>query len=191
MRSPHCMSEIDDEAVLDIVDALVEQSLVKRTADSPRFGLLETIREFALEQLEACSESTLAGHRHAAYFAALAEEAAGELLGPLQLAWRDRLSADQDNLRAALRWSRNTILRWRCRWLARLGGIGTCMAILLREPNGWNGRWSVLLTPETDTMPGRIRRLACSFARRRIFPRQRRTSIRPLASAVRSTISLA
>ncbi len=61
--------------VLDGITALVRQSLVNRveqTSDYPRFGMLETIREFALERLEASCEEEMLRDRHAAYFAVLA-----------------------------------------------------------------------------------------------------------------------
>jgi DNA-binding CsgD family transcriptional regulator len=87
--------------------ALVDKSLVRHEAQpggEPRFGMLETIREYALARLEASGEAQALRRRHAAYFLALAEEAAPELQGPRQVAWFDRLAREHDNVRAALQW---------------------------------------------------------------------------------------
>jgi tetratricopeptide (TPR) repeat protein len=71
----------------------------------PRFGMLETVREYALEQLVAAGERDRIAARHAAYFLVLAEEAEPALLGPEQRRWLDRLETEHDNLRAALAWT--------------------------------------------------------------------------------------
>jgi tetratricopeptide (TPR) repeat protein len=72
--------------------------------DAPRASLLETIREYGTEQLEACAEADGARQRHAAWYLALAERAAPALAGPDVVTWLARLDAEHDNLRAALRW---------------------------------------------------------------------------------------
>ncbi|HEY6745791.1 MAG TPA: tetratricopeptide repeat protein, partial [Mycobacteriales bacterium] len=92
---------------LDTVAALVDQSLLQRiTTDGvePRFAMLETIGEFAMERLVDSGEETEASRSHAAYFRQLAESAESGLRGPDQQEWRDKLEADLDNLRAALAW---------------------------------------------------------------------------------------
>jgi hypothetical protein len=91
---------------MDTLGALVDSSLVRPQTRSgePRFSLLETIREYALERLRGSGDWEQAHDRHAAYFLALAEPAAAELAGPGQLAWLDRLEAEHDNLRAAMSW---------------------------------------------------------------------------------------
>ena len=68
--------------------------------------MLETIRAYAVERLEAGGEADALRRRHAAYFLALAEEAAPWLLGGERWGWLRRLEADYDNLRAALVWSK-------------------------------------------------------------------------------------
>ena len=91
----------------DVVTGLVGKSLVQPAAAGrePRFAMLETIREYAGEQLAAGGEETDARRAHAACFLRFADEAGAGLRGPSQQQWRDELEADLDNLRAALAWS--------------------------------------------------------------------------------------
>jgi predicted ATPase/DNA-binding CsgD family transcriptional regulator/transcriptional regulator with XRE-family HTH domain len=70
----------------------------------PAFAMLETVREYAWEQLERLGELEAGRRAHAYYFLALAEQADPQLRGPNQRAWYFRLEREHDNLRAALRW---------------------------------------------------------------------------------------
>jgi predicted ATPase len=92
--------------VMDTLGALVDSSLVRphTRRDQPRFSLLETIRQYALDRLREGGEWAEAHDRHAAYFQALAEPADADLAGPGQLAWLDRLETEHDNLWAAISW---------------------------------------------------------------------------------------
>jgi predicted ATPase/tetratricopeptide (TPR) repeat protein len=92
--------------VMDTLGALVDSSLVRPDTGSamPRFALLETIREYALDRLRDSGEWTGAHDRHAAYFLALAEPSDADLTGAGQLAWLDRLETEHDNLWAAMSW---------------------------------------------------------------------------------------
>jgi predicted ATPase/class 3 adenylate cyclase len=97
-----CTLEAAEEiakADLDILQSLVDKSLLRHTGD--RFWMLETIQEFAAERLEESGEAAALGHRHAAHFLALAEEAYPHLIGHPK-AWLDGLEREHDNLRAAL-----------------------------------------------------------------------------------------
>ena len=95
--------------VLDGVASLVAKSLVRELdrVDEPRFGMLETIREYGLEQLDVSGEAEATRRAHATYFLALVEEAEPKLLGREQLVWVRRLDLEHDNLRAVLGWSRD------------------------------------------------------------------------------------
>jgi predicted ATPase/class 3 adenylate cyclase len=87
------------DADLDTLQSLVEKSLLRFTNE--RYWMLETIREYATERLDASSEADAMRQRHAEHFLAVAEEA--EL--PLRYdstEWLDRLDADQANFRVAL-----------------------------------------------------------------------------------------
>jgi tetratricopeptide (TPR) repeat protein len=92
--------------VIDILDTLVDSSLVQPEThgDEPRFGLLETIREYALGRLRANGAWEEVHDRHAAYFMALAKPAESELRGDGQLVWLNRLEIEVGNLGAALSW---------------------------------------------------------------------------------------
>src|SRR5439155_18362357 len=87
-------------ADLDTLQSLVDKSLLRHTDE--RFWMLETIRDYAAEQLEASVEADELRSRHAKHFLALAEEAEQSLLGASPGEWLDRLERDHDNLRAAL-----------------------------------------------------------------------------------------
>lgn len=71
----------------------------------PRFGMLETIREYALERLVESGEIETLRQQHAAYYLALIEAAAPELRGSQAAVWVRRFEQEHDNLRAALQWA--------------------------------------------------------------------------------------
>ncbi|HEX5991722.1 MAG TPA: helix-turn-helix domain-containing protein [Thermomicrobiales bacterium] len=96
-----------DGRVMLTLGSLVDQTLVRQVAPKGseyRFALLETVREFALERLEAHGESELTRAAHAAHFLHLAEQAATANFGPEESSWLDRLEAERSNLRAAQDW---------------------------------------------------------------------------------------
>jgi predicted ATPase/class 3 adenylate cyclase len=100
-----------DELGLDILDgltSLVDKSLIRRSEPPgrpARFSMLETIREFAQEQLEASGDLEPVQRRHADHFLRLAEEAEPHLTGQDQGEWLDRCDTEHANIRAALRWA--------------------------------------------------------------------------------------
>jgi predicted ATPase len=92
--------------VLDGLASLVDKSLLRQREQADgeaRFRMLEVVREFALEQLEARGEAQAARLAHANYFLQWAEEAKVDV-GPQQAEWLARLEVEHNNLRAALGW---------------------------------------------------------------------------------------
>jgi predicted ATPase/DNA-binding SARP family transcriptional activator len=95
------------KAPAEALDRLADRSLLRR--DGNRYSMLETIREYAVERLEARKNAERLRRRHAVRFGALAEEAAAVLWDPVQgprrVEWLDRLELEYGNLRAALAWA--------------------------------------------------------------------------------------
>ena len=113
---------------LDMVDELVAKSLLRRWAGGG-LGMLETIREFALDELESAGETAAVRDLHARYYLSLGERLEDDLrAGPRRVSSLDRLSAELDNVRAALihleatgagdRVLRLAVALWRF-WMAR------------------------------------------------------------------------
>jgi non-specific serine/threonine protein kinase len=98
------LSPID---VLGGVASLLDKSLLRRVhpaGGEPRLVMLETIREYGLECLDTSGEAAEIRRRHTVYFVELAEKAQQQIEGPDQVAWRDRLDTELENIQAALAW---------------------------------------------------------------------------------------
>ncbi len=106
-----CAGVEGDPTVLVGLANLVDRSLLRLQENGhmgtaePRLTILETLREYGLEQLEQRGEAESLRQRHALYYLALAEAAETGLRGPDTVAWGARLDREHDNLRAALRWT--------------------------------------------------------------------------------------
>lgn len=94
-------------SVFECITSLVSHNLLTQdyAARLPRFRMLEIIREFGVERLEATDEAVVIRGRLAAWCLTIAEQAEPELIREDQGQWLDRLEAEQDNMRAALDWS--------------------------------------------------------------------------------------
>jgi predicted ATPase/class 3 adenylate cyclase len=108
LEAAEAVCQVDGDRSIDVLDglsSLVEKNLVRDepgAGGEPRFSMLETIREYALERLETSDEARELRRRHADYYLALAEISEPEILGPDQGAWLEKLDAERDNFRAAL-----------------------------------------------------------------------------------------
>src|SRR5712692_371541 len=95
------------EHVLSAISTLVDSSLLRPGSDAtdePRFSILETIRHYGIDQLEASAEAAVIRRRHADLCLEFAQQAEPELVGTGQADWLRRLDRAHDNIRAALRW---------------------------------------------------------------------------------------
>lgn len=120
---------------LDLMTALTTKSLLRQESGAtgePRFWMLETVREYAGEQLAAAGEAAQARDRHLEYFVGWAERVRGLLDTHQYPRWMTLLDEDYDNLRAALEWASerpNADAQLRlaaaiCRFWALRGNVG-------------------------------------------------------------------
>jgi non-specific serine/threonine protein kinase len=106
-RDSRLPSPVSPVFVLDGLASLVDKSLVRQVDDptgEPRFRMLETIREYAIERLEARGETQAVRRRHAAWCLEFAKRVDAELDGPGMFRWLLRVEAEHANLRAAIDW---------------------------------------------------------------------------------------
>jgi predicted ATPase len=106
LEAAAAVCELDDLDALQILDDLAGHSLImlSPTADEPRFRMLGTVREFALELLDARPDAEAVRARHAAYFTTFAERADRPLRSGEQAAWVALLHTERGNLRTAITW---------------------------------------------------------------------------------------
>jgi len=103
-----CFEHADRHLALDVVSSLVDKSLLREETPpggEPRFRMLETIRQFAAEQLTAFGDAEAYRQRHAASVLALVERCATEVMGAESRTWLDRYELERDNIRAAIGWA--------------------------------------------------------------------------------------
>jgi non-specific serine/threonine protein kinase len=147
-------------AVLDLLTQLVDKSLlqVEEGPESARYRLLEPVRQYAQQQLEASGAAEAAAARHTGVYLVLAERAAPELRGRDQVAWLARLDRERDNLRTALR------------RLQAHGEVESGLRLAVALVGFWEGRgylsegrqWlhTLLAAPAASTAPAKLRTLA-------------------------------
>jgi predicted ATPase len=133
----------------ETLSSLIDKSLVRSegfAGEEPRFGMLEIVREYAVERLHDREEIDHRRDLHAEYFLALAKRAAPERMTAPQDRWLERLAAESGNFRAAMRWllDRGAPGRaahmgsalWNCWWLrSRLPEAVSWMAEVLAAPD--------------------------------------------------------
>ena len=106
-----CFEAPERGRALDVVSSLVDKSLLREESPpggEPRFRMLETIRQFAAEQLAATGDVERYRESHAGSVLAFAERGASEVMGPDGRSWLDGYELERDNLRAAMAWAFET-----------------------------------------------------------------------------------
>ncbi len=111
VEGARALSGTADPELLSRLTSLIDNSLLVRRREAgveARLDMLETIREYALEQLERSGEAGELRLRHARYFVTLAERADAELTTLADARAHEWLEREHDNLRAALSWAHET-----------------------------------------------------------------------------------
>ena len=185
-----------DLDLLDGMASMVDKSLLQQVEQAngeSRFVMLETIREYALEKLEASGEQASTKRAHAAYCLVLAEEEATEQSGAEGTEWLERFALEHDNFRAALEWLTETgDAEWGLRLGAALFRFLGGARVSRRRP-GQAGQAAE--APGSGSPPRRERARflprACWRASKWITPRRMRSSGRAWTSRVSWTTSRA
>jgi predicted ATPase len=96
------------QGLFDGVASLVDKNLVRpgaQVAGDSRFGMLETIREYAFDRLQASGERPRMERRRAVFLVGLSEDVEANFFSQNQQAWLDRPERELENIRAALKWT--------------------------------------------------------------------------------------
>jgi predicted ATPase len=158
-------ADLGDEpaVVLDGLASLMDKSLLRQSepeGEQSHFVMLETIREYGWEALSESLEAEATRKAHAAYFLALAEEAAPELLGPHIAEWMRRLELEHDNLRAAMGW---LLERGEAAMALRMGtALAWFWELHYSLHEGWNALSQALVGSEDVAVPVRARGLVAA-----------------------------
>ena len=126
--------------ILDVLSRLVDKSLAAApdAGRDARFTQLQTLWQYGRDRLDESGEADAMCARHAAYYRQMAEDAHEGLRGATGPMWRERLTSELGNLRAALDWFLAEAMPMRrCRWRREWPGYGSSTATLSKEHAGW------------------------------------------------------
>ena len=150
-------------ALFEPLNGLVNKSLVWRRTDGngePRFGMLETIREYALSCLQARGEVETLRQSHAHYYAHYSTRISAEIMRINQRQVRNELSSEWDNLRAALRWAVELDPEPGYRILCMIGDLSICWRIRDHQAEGLAWAQQLLATQQPVSLPVQARTYA-------------------------------
>jgi predicted ATPase/class 3 adenylate cyclase len=101
------LDAVEDADVVDALASLIDKSLLvaERSASGTRYRQLETVRQYAEEQLMAAGEADRARERHARHYAGVARDAGRGLWSSDEVAWARRVETELGNIRAAVSWA--------------------------------------------------------------------------------------
>ena len=148
--------ELSARPLHSILHALIDKSLVRVETlpdGEQRFLMLETIREFALEQVRARGEEAHLRRRHYAIYLQFFRTGDSHLRGPDATAWFGRLGPEQDNLRAALQWALDEARYADAAWLVFAVAWSWVFHRSVMEANNWLAR----LMPHRHTLAADLR----------------------------------
>jgi len=117
LEAAHDVANAGDALTIDVLDGitlLIDKNLLRQVEASDgeaRFDMLETIREYGLEQLEIKEEVKALRCWHADYYLSMAEASNRKLQSGEQEIWLPRMASEQSNWRTALGWSQSTAIR--------------------------------------------------------------------------------
>ncbi len=142
-----CVDSADEPSAESMIQSLLEKSLIYESMGldgAPRYGLLETIREYALLRLEASGETDLALGRMTTYLVSLGDAAQPYLARTDHTRWLKRLIAERDNIAIALDWSRapggdytlGLRLASRIGWVVKFGFVWNAYMSIV-DAHGW------------------------------------------------------
>ncbi|MFG1920730.1 BTAD domain-containing putative transcriptional regulator [Cryptosporangium sp. NPDC048952] len=148
--------------VLETLASLVDKSLVELVAeaDPPRYRMLETVRAFGVEQLDVTGETATLRDALLAYYVELVEISEPKLRSPEQRTWANTLTAEYENITAALRWA---VDQRRGDPAVRLVA-GMAWYWALRGAHAEADRWSTAVLPLTDQAPPESAAIVTAFA---------------------------
>jgi predicted ATPase/class 3 adenylate cyclase len=141
---------LSEDAILDLVARLVEKSLVQQIGE--RYVLLDSIRDFAREQIYEAGEREEIGADHLAHFTAVVEASAEAADGPKQRAAYDQLDADLGNIRSAVEFALERSDPAALRLGSALGQYG-----FVRNRLGEVARWCIDAAAAAPTAPAAMR----------------------------------
>jgi predicted ATPase/DNA-binding CsgD family transcriptional regulator len=150
--------------VLDGLASLLDKSLIHQTDDTlndPRFMMLETIREYALERLQESGQEEPLRASHAAYYTTYAERTGRALLRRYRSMGLSELEVEQNNFRAVLHWSLSGHIESGLRLIAALG---TCWRVRSYIVEGYE--WSKRLLTMPSSIAPEVRANALSSTSR-------------------------
>jgi predicted ATPase len=106
MEAASAVTGLAEDQTLDLTEALARHSLINLdlTGEGPRPRMLDTVRAFVRERLDARPDAGDIARLHADYFTSLADRADRHLRGPGQSEWLERLDLEAGNLAAAIHW---------------------------------------------------------------------------------------
>jgi predicted ATPase/DNA-binding winged helix-turn-helix (wHTH) protein len=156
----------DEYEALALLTALHDKSLLvvdrELVGGRPRYRMLETVRQHALERLNECGEGEAARGRHVAHFIAMAEEAEAQVRGREQDLWMGRFKQEHENLVAALAWC--------CE-----GGLDPQAGLRLAAATGYYWGWNSVVLGD------RLSRAALAHDRAALPTAARESTLRSLA----------